>query len=99
MSSKPRVESLAKKKRSVKCRAQAPLESSLAILGKVPRLGVPSPSFTAKGWGSSDQVPVRGQALPSVAEVSKVAGLEISSGRSAELPLTVLPISVHSPLA
>ena len=55
----------------------------------------PSPRSTAKGWGSSDQVPARGQAPPSIAEVSRVAGPEISSGRSAELPLAVLP----SPLA
>ena len=55
-----RVESLAKKKRSVKRRAQAPLESSFAIRGKVPRLGAPSPPLIAKGWGSSDQVPTRG---------------------------------------
>ena len=62
-----RVESLAKKKRSVKRKAQAPLESSLAIRGKVPKLGVPSPPSIAKGWGSSDQVPARGRAPPSVA--------------------------------
>ena len=89
-----RVESLAKKKMSVKRKAQAPLESSLAIRGKVPRLGAPSPSSTAKGWGLSDQVPTTSQAPPFMVEVSKVAGLEISSGRSVELPLDVLPISV-----
>ena len=84
---------------SVKRRAQAPLESSLVIRGKVPRLGAPSPPSTAKGWGLSDQVPVRGQEPPSVAEVFKVAGPKISSRRSAELPLVVLPISIRSPLA
>ena len=88
-----------KKKRSVKRKAQAPLESSLAIWGKVPRLGAPSPPSTTKGWGSSDQVPARDRAPPSVAEVSKVAGLKTSSRRSAKLPFTVLPISVLSPLA
>ena len=62
--------------------------------GKVPRLGAPSPPSTAKGWGSFDQVPTRGQAPLSVAEVSKVAGPRISSGRSAKLPLAVLPIFV-----
>ena len=62
-------------------------------------MGAPSPSLTAKGWGSSDQVPTKGWAPPSVAEVSKVAGLETSSRRSTELPLVVLPISVWSPLA
>ena len=90
---------MAKKKRSVKRRAQAPLESSLAIRGKVLRLGAPSPPSTAKGWGSSNQVLARGQAPPSVAEVSQVAGPKISSGRSTELPLAVLPISIWSPLA
>ena len=94
-----RFESLAKKKMSVKRRAQAPLESSLAVRGKVPRLGAPSPPSSAKGWGSSDQVLTRGQAPPSVAKVSKVASPGISSGRSTELPLVVLPISIRGPLA
>ena len=93
-----RDESLEKKKRSVKCRAQAPLESSLAVRGKVLRLGAPSPPSSAKEWGPSDQVPARGQVPPSVAEVSKVAGSGISSRRSAKLPLAVLPNSVWSPL-
>ena len=91
-----RVESLAKKKMRVKRKAQGPLESRLAIRGKVPRLGASSPSSTAKGWGSSDQVSARGQAAPPVAEVSKAAGPINSSGRSAKLPLVVLPISVWS---
>ena len=91
-----RVKSLAKKKRSVKRKAQAPLKSSLAIRGKVPRLGAISPPSTAKGWGSSNQVPARGQAPPSVVEVSKVGGPEISSWRSAKLPLVDLPIFVQS---
>ena len=90
---------MAKKKRSVKRKAQAPLESSLAIRGKVPRLGASSPPSTAKGWGLSDQVPVRGQAPPPVVEVSKAAGPKNSSRRSTELPLIVLPISIRSPLA
>ena len=94
-----RVESLAKKKRSVKRKAQAPSKSSLGTRGKVSRLEVPSPPSTAKGWGSFDKVPARGQAPPFVAEVSNMAGPKISSGRNAELPLAVLPISVHSPLA
>ena len=49
-----RVESLAKKKRSVKRKAQALRESSLAIRGKILRLGTSSPSSTAKEWGSFD---------------------------------------------
>ena len=59
---------------------------------------MPSPPSTIKRWGSPDQVPARGRAPPSVAEVSKVAGPETSSGRSVELPLAVLTISVQSPL-
>ena len=50
-----------KKKRSVKRKAQAPLESSLAIRGKILRLGASSSSSTAKEWGLSNQVPARGQ--------------------------------------
>ena len=55
-----RVESLAKKKRSVKRKAQAPPERSLAIRGKVLRFGASSLSSTVKGWGLSDEVPARG---------------------------------------
>ena len=93
------VESLAKKKMSVNRKARAPLKSSLAIQGKVHRLGAYSPPLIAKGWGSSDQVSARGHAPPSMVEVSKVVGSKISSRKSAELPLAVLPISVRSPLA
>ena len=52
-----RVESLIKKKMRVKRRAQAPLESSLAVWGKVPRLGAPSPPSSAKGWGHLTKFP------------------------------------------
>ena len=93
------VESLAKKKRSVKRKAQAPPESSLAIRGKILRLGSFSPSSTAKERGSSDQVPERGQAPPSMTEVSKVAGPKNPSGRTTEPPLEVMPIFVRSPSA
>ena len=55
-----RVESLAKKKRRIKRKAQAPPESSFAIRGKIMRLGASSPPLTAKERGSSVQVPVRG---------------------------------------
>ena len=94
-----RVESLEKKKRRVKRKAQAPPESSVAIRGKIPRLGASSPPSTVKEWGSSDQVPTRGQAPPSMAEVSKVAGPKILLGRTVEPPLEVRPISVCSPSA
>ena len=94
-----RFESLANKKMSVKRKAQAPPESSLAIWSKVLRLGASSPPSTTKGWGSSDQVPARGQSPPPVAEVPKAVGPKNSSRRSVKLPLSVLPISVQSPLA
>ena len=94
-----RVESLEKKKRSVKRKAQAPLESSLAIRGKILRLGASSPPSTAKEWGLFDQVPTRGQAPAPMAEVSKAAGPKNPLGRSAEPPLEVLPISVRIPPA
>ena len=90
---------MAKKKRSVKRKAQAPPESSLAIRGKILRLGASSPSLTAKEWGSSDQALARGQAPPPMAEVSKAAGPKNPSGRRAEPPLEVLPIYVRIPLA
>ena len=89
-----RVKSLAKKKRSIKRKAQAPPKSSLAIRGKILRLRASSPPSTANEWGSSDQVPARGQEPPPMVEVSKGAGLKNPSGRSTEPPLEVLPISV-----
>ena len=77
------VDSLAKKKRSVKRKAQAPPKSNLAIRGKIPRLGASSPLSAAKERGSSNQVPVRGQAPPPMAEVSKVAGSKNPSVKTA----------------
>ena len=94
-----RVESLAKKKRSVKRKAQAPLESSLAIRVRSRGWEHLLHHQPLKGGGFSDQVPARGRTPPSVPELSKVAGSETSSGRSTELSLVVLPISVRSPLA
>ena len=93
-----RVESLAKKKRSVKCKAQAPPESRLAIRGKILRLGASSLSSITKEQGLSDQVPVRGKAPTSMAKVSKVAGLKKLLGRTADPRLEVLPIYIRSPL-
>ena len=93
-----RVKLLAKKKRSVKRKAQAPPEISLTIRGKILRLGASSSLSTAKEWGSCDQVPMRDQAPPSMAEVSKVAGLKNPSRRIAKPPLEVLPIYVWGPL-
>ena len=67
------------------------------IRGKILRLGASSPPSTAKERRSSDQVPARGQAPPSMAEVSKVADPKNPSGKTAKPPLEVLPISVRSP--
>ena len=55
-----RVELLAKKRRSIKRKAQDPPESSLAAQGKVPKLGVSVPRSPVKEWGSHAQVRVRG---------------------------------------
>ena len=62
-----RVESLVKKKRSIKRKAQAPYESSLSIWGKILRPGASSPPSIAKERGPSDQVLTRGQVPPSMA--------------------------------
>ena len=96
-----RVELLAKKKRSVKCRAQDRFEGSLPARGKVLKLGVYDPRSRA-------QVQVRGQVWSSSIEVfvmagaqlhlSSVAGVKGSLRKAVELPLKVLPISVWSPL-
>ena len=70
-----RVELLANKRRSAKRKAQdPPPDSSLPVGGKAPKLGasiLPSP---VQELGSHAQVRVRGQALPSLAEVTEVAG-------------------------
>ena len=94
------VELLAKKKRSIKCKAQDPPEGSPPARGKVPKLGVSDPRSRA-------QVQVRGQAWSSSAEVSEVAGAQRhsssaagakgSSRKASELPLKVLLISVWGP--
>ena len=96
-----------KKRRSVKHKAQGPPESSLSARGKIPKLGASAPSSPAKKQGSHAQVWVRGQALPSLVEVSEVAGVQRhsssaarakgSSRRATEPPLKVLHMSIWSP--
>ena len=103
------VELLAKKRRSTKRKAQAPPKSNLPAQGMIPKLGASAPPLPAKERGSHTQVRVRRQALPSLVEVSEVAGAQRrssstagakgSSRRAAEPPLKVLPISIWSPLA
>ena len=99
-----RVESLAKKRRSVNRKAQDPLESSLPAQGKAPKLRVSVLRSPVKKRGSHAEVRVRGQAMPSLAEVSEeagaqrrsfyAAGAKVSSRRAAEPPLKVLAIYV-----
>ena len=100
---------LAKKRRRFKRKAQDFLESSLPARGKTPKLRESSPPSSAKERGLLAQVQLRGRALPSLAEVSKVASAQLRSSsaigakdslrRAAEPPLEVLPIYVWSPLA
>ena len=100
---------LAKKRRSVKRKAQDPPESSLLAWGKALKLGVSVLRSPVKEQGSHAQVRVRGQALPSLAEVSEEAGAQRrsfsatgakgSSRRVVKPHLKVLPISIWSPLA
>ena len=97
-----RVELLAKKKRSIKCKARDPLEGSSLARGKVPKLGVSDPCLRA-------QVQAMGQAWSSSAEVSEVAGVQRHSSSAAgvkgslrkaiDLLLKILPISIWSPSA
>ena len=91
-----RVETLSKRSRSVKRKSQDSLEKSHPAWGKAPRLGMSSSSPSA-------HVRVQGQVLPSPAEVPRVrssqshsasaAKAKDSSGRAAEPPLEVMPIS------
>ena len=64
-----RVELLAKKRRNVKRKARDPPESNLPAQGKTLKLGAFFPPSPVKEQGSHAQVRVRGQALPSLAEV------------------------------
>ena len=97
-----RVETLSWKSRSVKRKGPESLEKGRSAWGKVPRLGMSSSS-------PSTHVRVPGQvSLPS-AEVPKAPSLQSrsgsaakardTSGRAAEPPLEVMPITVWSPPA
>ena len=97
-----RVETFSKRPRSVKRKSQDSFEKSHLAWGKAPRLEMSSSSPSA-------HVQVQGQALPSLAEVPRAPSLQPhsasaakakdSSGRVAEPPLEVMPISVWSPPA
>ena len=86
----------------MKRKSQDSLEKSHLAWGKAPRLGTSSSSPSA-------HVQVQGQALPSPAEVSRAPSSQPhfvsttkakdSSGKAAEPPLEVMPISIWNPPA
>ena len=73
-----RVKSLVKKRRCVKHKAQDqdPPKSSLQARGKAPKLGAYVQRSPVKERGLHAQVRVRGQALPSLVQVSKEVGVQ-----------------------
>ena len=97
-----RVETLSRRRRSVKRKSQNSPKKSHPTKGKAPKLGMSSPS-------PSTEVQVKGQALPSQAEVSRVPSPRLRSSSAAEAKdssrgvaeplLEVMPISVWSPPA
>ena len=97
-----RVETLSRKSRSVKRKTSDSVEKDRPAWGKVPKLGASSSS-------PSTHVRVPGQVLSPPAEVPKAlssqprsgsaAKAKDSSGRAAEKPLEVMPISVWNPRA
>ena len=96
------VEMLSRRSQSVKRKPQDSLEKSHSTWGKAPRLGTSSSSPSA-------HVRVQGQVLPPPVKVPRApsshprfastAKAKYSSGRAAEPPLEVMPISVWSPPA
>ena len=94
------METLSRRSRSAKHKSQDSLEKSHPAWGKAPRLGTSSSSPSA-------HVQVQGQVFPSPTEVPRATGAQPrfafsikakdSSGRAAEPPLEVMPISVWSP--
>ena len=94
-----RVETLCQKSRSVKRKTRDSPEKGRPSWGKVPKLGVSSSSPSA-------HVRVLGQVLPPPSEVPRApssqpcsgyaAKARDSSGRAAEPPLEVMPITVWS---
>ena len=97
-----RVEMLSRKSRSVKQKTSDSVEKDRPTWGKVPKLGASSSS-------PSTHVRVPGQALSPLVEVPKAlsspprsgsaAKSKDSSGRAAEQPLGVMPITVWNPPA
>ena len=97
-----RVETLSRKSRSVKWKNLDSPEKGCPSWGKVPKLELFSSSPSAN-------VRARGQVLPSSSEVPRVPSSQLrfgsaakardSSGRAAEPPLEVMPITIWSPPA
>ena len=97
-----RVETLSRRSRSVKRKTLDSLEKGRPAWGKLPRLGTSSSS-------PSTHVRVQGQVLPPPVEVPRAPSLQLrsgsvakakdSSGRAAEPPFEVMPITIWSPLA
>ena len=97
-----RVEKLSRRSRSVKQKPQDSLERSHLTWGKAPRLGTSSssPSAHVRAQGQVSPSPVEVQRVPSSQPRStSVAKAKDSSGRVAEPPLEVMPISIRSPPA
>ena len=97
-----RVETLSRRSRSVKRKPLDSLEKGHPAWGKTPRLGTSSSSPSA-------HLLVQGQVLPRPAKVPRSPSSQLrsssavkakdSSGRAAEPPLEVMPITVWSPPA
>ena len=97
-----RVETMSRRSRNVKRKTLDSPEKGRSAWGKVPRLGTSSSS-------PSTHVQVQGKVLSPPAEVPRapssqlrsgfVAKAKDSSGRAAEPPLEVMPITVWSPPA
>ena len=95
-----RVETLSRKSRSVKRKTSDSVEKDRPAWGKVPKLGASSSS-------PSTHIRISGQVLSPPAEVPKALSLQPrsgsatkakdSSGRAAEHPLEVMPITVWNP--
>ena len=97
-----RVETLSRRSRSVKRKPQDSLERSHPTWGKAPRLGTSSssPSTHVRAQGQVSPSPIEVQRAPSSQPLSaSAAKAKNSSGRAAEPPLEVMPISVWSPPA
>ena len=94
-----RVETLSQRSRSVKRKPQDFLERSHPTWGKTLRLGTSSslPSAHVRAQGQVSPSPAEVQRVPSSQTSSAFAAkAKDSSGRAAEPPLEVIPISVWS---